>query len=249
MATHFARGILNHDHLIPLRLSDRYHSEANRLPGHRRIRFLASRTLLAELMFMLYGIGTLPDIITLPDGRPRFKDDTLPRFSLAYTGNMVGVALTTEGECGLDMELQRASHGFQSPRQTEQRLFTSNETLWINNQNDPSEARSQLSTLRNSVLKLTGQMHNDDPGYLQLLPGAGRLRITSPAPIEAICDAEDVLIWSVAVSPAIERLKIWEYDSLRGWHSLPDAHSRINETAGRLMRFTSLPSEKTFTLN
>lgn len=247
MATHFARGILKHDHLIPLRLSDPCHSEAKRLPEHRRIRFLASRTLLAELMFMLYGIGTLPEIVTLPDGRPRFKDDLLPRFSLAYTGNMVGVALTTEGECGLDMELQRASHGFQLPRVTEKETFSSNETLWINNQNDPSEARSQLNTLRRSVLKLSGNLHNTDPTFLQLLPGVGRLRLARPATIEAICDAEDVLVWSVAVSPAIERLKIWEYDSLHGWTNLPDAHSRINETAGRLMRFTSLPMEKGFT--
>lgn len=249
MATHFARGILNHDHLIPLRLSDPCHSEANQQPGHRRTRFLASRTLLAELMFMLYGIGTLPEIITLPDGRPRFIDDILPRFSLTYAGNMVGVALTTEGECGLDMELQRTSPGFQLPRVMEQQTFSSNETLWINNQNDPNEARAQLTTLRRSILKLTGNLHHDDPAFLQLLPGAGRLRISTLATIEAICDAEDVLVWSVAVSPSIEHLIIWEYDSLRGWSSLPDAHTRINETAGRLMRFTSLPTEKAFILN
>ncbi|WP_252149844.1 Nif3-like dinuclear metal center hexameric protein, partial [Escherichia coli] len=42
---------------------------------------------------------------------PVFSDKNLPSFSISYAGNMVGVALTTEGECGLDMELQRATRG------------------------------------------------------------------------------------------------------------------------------------------
>jgi phosphopantetheinyl transferase len=50
---------------------------------------------------------------------------------------------------------------------------------------------------------------------LQLLPGAGRLRVPQLAQVEVLCDAEDVLIWSVAVTPAIESLKIWEFDSKR----------------------------------
>lgn len=50
--------------------------------------------------------------------------------------------------------------------------------------------------------------------------------------VEVLCDAEDVLIWSVAVTPAIERLKIWEFDSTRGWRSLPDVPERANEPAG-----------------
>ncbi|MGM1294921.1 4'-phosphopantetheinyl transferase family protein, partial [Enterobacter hormaechei] len=53
--------------------------------------------------------------------------------------------------------------------------------------------------------------------------------------------------WSVAVSPAIERLKIWEFDSIRGWRSLPDVPERANEPAARLMRLTSLPAEKAYT--
>ncbi|MNO06068.1 hypothetical protein D3C81_2276850 [compost metagenome] len=67
--------------------------------------------------------------------------------------------------------------------------------------------------------------------------------------MEALSDAEDVLIWSIAVTPAIERLKIWEFDSRHGWHSLPDVPARANEPAARLMRLTSLPAEKALTLN
>ncbi len=115
MATHFARGILTEGHLISVRLPSQCHQEARNIPPHRQSRFLASRGLLAELMFMLYGIGELPEIVTLPKGKPVFSDKNLPSFSISYAGNMVGVALTTEGECGLDMELQRATRGFHSP--------------------------------------------------------------------------------------------------------------------------------------
>ncbi|MGS9174558.1 4'-phosphopantetheinyl transferase family protein, partial [Salmonella enterica subsp. enterica serovar Infantis] len=75
----------------------------------------ASRGLLAELMFMLYGISELPEIIIQAKGKPEFRDKNLPGFYISYAGNMVGVAITTEGECGLDMELQRPSRGFHHP--------------------------------------------------------------------------------------------------------------------------------------
>ena len=65
MATHFARGILTEGHLISVRLPSQCHQEARNIPPHRQSRFLASRGLLAELMFMLYGIGELPEIVTV----------------------------------------------------------------------------------------------------------------------------------------------------------------------------------------
>lgn len=54
------------------------------------------------------------------------------------------------------MELQRATSGFHSSQLAENTTFTRNETLWISKQNDPNEARAQLITLRQSILKLTG---------------------------------------------------------------------------------------------
>ncbi|HDT1604050.1 4'-phosphopantetheinyl transferase family protein [Enterobacter sichuanensis] len=247
MATHFARGILTEGRLVSARLSSSCLSEAGKLPEHRRSRFLASRALLAELLFMLYGTSELPEIITQPEGRPVFADPELPRFSIAYTGNIIGVALTTEGDCGLDMELQRATRGFHANPHDDYPL-SSNEQLWVRNQNDPSEARTQLITLRQSIRKLCG-CASDDASLLQLLPGSGRLRATKAALVEALCDAEDVLIWSIAVTPAIERMKIWEFDSQQGWRSLPDVPERANEPAARLMRLTSLPAEKAYTLS
>lgn len=247
MATHFARGTLGDGYHLSTRLSSACHHQARQLSEHRRTRFLASRALLAELMFMLYGISELPEITVLTGGRPLFRDSTLPRFSIAYTGNIVGVALTTEGDCGL--ALQRSTPRFHTAQTTDRYNFTSNEALWINNQSDPNEASAQLMALRQSVLKLTGEVESNSPDILQLLPGSGRLRAASVARIEAVCDAEDVLVWSVAVTPAVERLKVWEYSGKGNWCCLPDAQVRANEPAARLMRFTSIASEKTFTLN
>ena len=249
MATHFARGILTEGHLVSVRLPSPCHIEASNLPTHRRTRFLASRSLLAELMFMLYGTSTLPDIVIEAKGKPVFRDKNLPGFSISYAGNMVGVALPTEGACGLDMELQRTNRGFNNPHSTETYHFSSNENLWINNQSDPNEARAQLITLRQSVLKLTGDVCIDDPRELQLLPGAGRLKCVHAAQSEAICDAEDVLVWSVAVTPAIEKLKVWEFDGKQDWKCLPDIQTRANEPTGRLIRFSQLSAAKSYTLN
>lgn len=247
MATHFARGIISEGHLVSTRLPLACHDTARQLPEHRRTRYLASRALLAEMMFMLYGISELPEIVIESSGRPTFSDISLPHFSLAYAGNMVGVAITTEGECGLDMELQRATRNFISPH-AQKHPFSNNEQLWIKNQNDPNEAQTQLVTLRQSVMKLIHQMQ-DDHGLLQLLPGSGRLRVARLGHVEVLCDAEDILIWSVAVSPAIESLKIWEFDSQKGWRYLADVQTRANDPASRLMRFTSLPTEKALILN
>lgn len=201
------------------------------------------------MMIMLYGIGELPEIVTLPKGKPVFSDKNLPSFSISYAGNMVGVALTTEGECGLDMELQRATRGFHSPHAPDNHTFSSNESLWISKQNDPNEARAQLITLRRSVLKLTGDVLNDDPRDLQLLPIAGRLKCAHVNHVEALCDAEDVLVWSVAVTPTIEKLSVWELDGKHGWKSLPDIHSRANNPTSRMMRFAQLSTVKAFSPN
>ncbi|STI71569.1 phosphopantetheinyl transferase [Escherichia coli] len=37
-------------------------------------------------MFMLYGIGELPEIVTLPKGKPVFSDKNLPSFLFPMPG-------------------------------------------------------------------------------------------------------------------------------------------------------------------
>ena len=248
MATHFARGTLSTDQTLSPRLCAASLDQANQLPEHRRQRFLASRSLLAEMMFRFFGIKTLPAINTNPQGKPQIRDRDLADFSIAYAGNMVGVALTTEGYCGLDMALQRTTRGYTLPNTGDQAFpFTSNEATWISNQHDAEEAKTQLVTLRHSLLKMIGEK-NETSDAVQLQPAAGKLRVINCPQIEAFCDAEDILIWSVAVSPAIDTLTLWQFHQ-QNWKRLPDIATRRNDEASRLMRFTSLPHEKTHILN
>ncbi|WP_310606463.1 4'-phosphopantetheinyl transferase family protein [Buttiauxella brennerae] len=237
MATHFARWTLNPKFPFSSRLNQECHAWARQLPEYRRSRFLSSRSLLAEMLYMLYGIQQLPKIVTTDTGRPYFADPSLTDFSIAYAGNKVGVLITTEGRCGLDIEINQ-SFG-QLPSVASATNFRSNESIWINNQTNPDEAKAQLRTLHQSAFKLTGREES-----LQLLPGAGRIRVSNQSEIEAISDVEGLLIWGCVVSPAIEKLSLWEFESPQNWHSLWDVQSRYRDPNGSIIRLTSMSSEK-----
>lgn len=237
MATHFARGTIDQRYPFSNRLSEECHAHARQIPEHRRSRFLASRSLLAELMYMLYGIQQLPKIIISAAGRPYFADPSLVDFSIAYAGNKVGVVVTTEGRCGLDIEINQSFGNL--PSVASDSTFRSNESIWINNQKNPGEARAQLRTLHQSAFKLMG--HEE---CLQILPGAGRIRLSDQTEVEAISDVEGLLIWGCVVSPAIEKLSLWEFESSQSWHSLWDIKSRYRDPNGSIIRLTSMSSEK-----
>ncbi|VDZ81967.1 phosphopantetheinyl transferase [Salmonella bongori] len=250
MATHFARGILTEGQLVSIRLSSPCHIEARNLPAHRTDALSRlQRSSRRNSCLCCTEFANCRKLLFRRRVNPRVRDKNLPGFSISYAGNMVGVALTTEGECGLDMALQRTTRGFHRPSSLDRYPFSRNEVLWVANQNDPNEARAQLITLRQSVLKLTGDVMNNDPQELQLFPVAGRLKCAHVTQLEAVCDAEDVLVWSVAVTPAMEKLKVWEFDVKAGWKSLPDIQTRANEPTGRLMRFAQLSAVKSYTLN
>ncbi len=242
MAMHFARGIINPSYPISTRLSAECHAQARQMQPFRRNRFLATRALLAELMFMLYGTAQLPPIIPGPGGRLFFADNIPVSFSLACAGNVVGVALSTSGECGLDMALRRST-SLPGPARSEN--FTRTELIWINNQSDPIEARILLTTLRKSVGKLLGPSGME----VELQPGAGRMRLEGKHRIEALCDAEDILIWSLAASPEVGTLQFWELDNRYGWQAIAEEQRTTGESINRMMRFTCHQKEKTLTFN
>jgi len=237
MATHFARWTINPKFPFSSRLNEECLAFAQQMPEHRRSRFLASRSLLAELLHMLYGIQQLPKIVTTAAGRPHFADTSLMDFSIAYAGNKVGVLVTTEGRCGLDFEINQSFGNL--PSVASASIFRSNESIWINTQKNPGEARAQLRTLHQSAFKLTGREES-----WQLLPGAGRIRTNEQSEIEAISDVEGLLIWGCVVSPAIEKLSLWEFESPQSWHSLWDVKSRYRDPNGSIIRLTSMSSEK-----
>lgn len=242
MAGHFVRWIgdpctLTAALQMPVDILD----TAQRLPDKRRGRFLAARLLLAKLMLRVYGINPLPPLVTDSNGRPSFADDDLPDFSIAYAGNAVGVLLAEEGgRAGLDMEIVRAHS-----RQTQEQLLrglTSGERAWINAQHDLMEALTQIWTLRQSILKLTGESHNAMTS-LRLHPAAGRLRSMSYPDIQAVCDAEPMLVWSCALSSATQRLQLWEIDRSHQWVALREVAISKPDIGPRSLRLTSFPPE------
>jgi len=241
MASHFARWTLT-DSSVPIyRLSLKIVDHARGFPERRRLRYLASRMLLAELIWRVYGIPQLPELVTSNTGRPHFADSILPDFSIAYAGNIVGVLLAEEdGRAGLGMEIAR-SHSHRTLERYSRGL-SSGEKTWIRAQTDPDEATTQLWTLRQSVLKLTGQT----PGSptLQLHPASGRLRSVTFPDIQAISDVEVLIIWSCALSPVNEQLYLWEFNGEQGWKRLQNIQSHTHNMGTRTLRLTSLPLEK-----
>lgn len=242
MASHFARWTLVQSKPRVHRLPQALIEQIACADEKRRTRFLAARTLLAELMLRIYGISKLPQLTVNPRGRPAFADPELPDFSIAYAGNTVGVLLAEEGSrAGLDMEIVRA-HSQQTLEHYFQCL-SSAEIAWVRAQSDEIEACTQLWTLRHSILKLTGERDINAPS-LRLHPASGRLRSACVPDIQAICDADAVMVWSCALSPGSERLRLWEYDEREGWASQQDINVLAQNMGPRMLRLVSLPAER-----
>jgi len=215
MASHFVRWVVNPP-LTPetMRVPQDVMTSAGHLPDKRRGRFLAARALLAQLMLRVYGIRDLPPLIASSSGRPCFADPNLPDFSISYAGNMVGVLLAEEGgRAGLDMEIVRA-HSRQAQDALTQGL-SSGEKAWINAQQDFMEAVTQIWTLRQSILKLTGEA-------IAVLMRCGCIR--RPAG----CDPASIPIFRQCVMPS------------RRWYGPARCRPALNVYGcGRLMRSSS----------
>ncbi|WP_338559562.1 phosphopantetheinyl transferase [Erwinia sp. E_sp_B04_7] len=242
MASHFARQTLIHGTPQMLRIPQNIIDAASLMSGKRRLRFLAARALLAEMMLRVYGISHLPEVIATPNGRPCFADSDLPDFSIAYADNLVGVLLAEEGgRAGLGLEIIRAHS-----RQTQELYLSdlsSGEKAWINAQTDPNEAATQLWAIRKSLVKLTGpeQGHGDS---LRLHPASGRLRSPGFPDIQAISDVEPLLVWSCALSPGNEQLHLWECDEEANWTRLKEIAVNTANVGQRMLRLTCMPPEK-----
>lgn len=243
MASHFARWTLVHSNPQLNRLPDSLIASALSMNDRRRTRYLAARTLLAEMMMRIYGIQQLPALKTSNAGRPSFEDGELPDFSIAYAGNVIGVLIAEEGgRAGLDLEILRV-HSRQAQEQHAQHI-SSAEKAWIHAQSDPEEAATQLWAIRQSVLKLTseGDSQND---ALRLHPASGRLRSLTVPDVQALSDVEALMIWSCALSPESQRLHLWEYDGEDSWQLLKKINQNKQDIGPRALRLTSLPPEKT----
>ncbi|MEW5290393.1 4'-phosphopantetheinyl transferase superfamily protein [Erwinia papayae] len=241
MASHFARWPLTDTSIGTYRLPSALLDASQILSERRRTRYLAARSLLAELMWRVYGIPSLPDLATSENGRPHFADPSLPDFSIAYAGNIVGILLAEErGKAGLDMEIIRVSR--QTPARSVKSL-SSAEKAWIKAQSDPEEAATQLWALRQSLLKLTGEKEQENPG-LQLHPASGKLRVQEAVDIQIISDVEPLIIWSCALSPGDARLHMWEFDGRENWKQLQDIQISTRNLSPKMLRLTNLHKQE-----
>ncbi|MFC0228990.1 4'-phosphopantetheinyl transferase family protein [Serratia aquatilis] len=234
MACHFIRWDSTTENLQTHRLPNDLIEKTVNFSAKRSRRFLQGRILLAEMMFYLYGIPVLPPTTTAPTGRPCFVDSHLPDFSLAYAGSTIGVLISLEGKVGLDIEVMRARrHNLQ------QQLCSATENAWVAAQYDRLEAETQLWSIRQAVLKLSG-LGNSGQGSLELHPFSGHLRSRITPNVQVMSDAGEYLSWACAREPGLDRLNCWLYNEKQGLQKNGVISSRTPSSSTRFLKLTSL---------
>lgn len=240
MACHFAKWVMSDGEVNDHRLPADVLVFANTLLPKLRTRFIHGRALLAEMMFYLYGTTQLPQVVTLPSGRPSFASVGLPDFSLAYAGSTVGVLLSSEGKVGLDLEIL---HPRSPVHLSGQPALSAVERTWVTMQSDPDESASQLECIRQSVHKLADQS-DITANTLTLHPSSGRLRSSIATNVHVMSDIEGSEIWSCAHTPAIQKLICWQYTAAQGFTRRQTFSSQHQTDSLHFMKLTSLPPAK-----
>lgn len=146
---------LNHSSIDFSLLPDEVIHTANKFNSahnsQRKKQFLVCRSLLATLLKQYYQIPVLPPIIIGENSRPQFQDPNLPDFNISHSQNFVAVAVTSNGQVGIDIEVSRTRKNYLAVAKT---FFSADENSWIHNQIDPLNAFWQLWTIKESALKL-----------------------------------------------------------------------------------------------
>ncbi|ACY86378.1 4'-phosphopantetheinyl transferase superfamily protein [Edwardsiella piscicida] len=236
MESHFVWWNTEHRPLDVHRLTEDVIATSLHYSPKRRERFLHARVALAELMAILYGHSKLPRTAIDCRGRPFFIDPSLPDFSLAYGGNIVGVMLGCTGKVGLDIEVIRARQGGFVPLQ--QQYLSNTEKVWIARQEDRLEAITQLWAIRQSVLKISG-LGNSGLDTLRIQPGAGKLRSSATPQVETLSAIHNDIAWACSRSPSLQRLHYW-YMQPNGRLANVDREKRqALELLPTFLRFTS----------
>lgn len=242
MTIHFARSTLSLPPLSPGRLPEHYQQQLQQQPLHRRPRYQASRILLAEMMQYFYGYKKLPEIHIDRNGRPMFINDKLPKFSISYAGNLVGITLCDSGYCGFSMTLLHKTRFFHEAAETHTANLSRNEATWVKNQTNPAEACSQLMVLRASIAKFFG-CRQFGAKAIQLIPGAGRIKTEPDIALKALSCVEDIVAWAVAANPEAGPLNVWELSEQLQWNKLTAPNTDYT-SIGPIMRFTSMSYER-----
>lgn len=122
--------------------------------SERRTQYLLSRFLLRELLIkhdFLTENQRLPDIHSVQNQRPQFKNAGYPDFNITHSGDQIAVGISTKGQLGLDLEIKRERP---SSLAVAKQFFSLSELDWLKKQTDQLAGFWQLWTLRESALKL-----------------------------------------------------------------------------------------------
>lgn len=238
METHLAWGNIVSCSTNQKRLSDEIRLAAFRQPPWHRKRFIHSRIMLAEMMYMLFGCTQLPHITLSGNGRPCFADPSLPDFNVSYTGNMVAITLSGDNKVGVDIEIVRVR---QSHKYTElqQQCLTPAECIWLNGQNDPPEAATQLWTVRESVLKISS-LGGSRSQTLQLQPASGKIRSSVTPRVQCISNVIGGIAWACSSSPAFGNLRYWQMNSSGLLENVDKQTARVLKDSSSCLHFSNL---------
>jgi len=124
------------------------------MSARRSATFLAGRSLLAELMFLLFKQPILPKIVVDAAGKPAFADPSLPFFNLSHSGDRLLVVVSALGPVGCDIEVNRQRRGLTA---LAAEFFSPTENQWIKAQPSPQTAFWELWCLREALLKQRGE--------------------------------------------------------------------------------------------
>lgn len=120
--------------------------------------FAVGRLITREVISQIYGIKPSEVSIQIEElGRPRLEYPCGLGVSISHSGPFVALALSLDGECGVDIE---SSNALPACLPIHDRFFSTQEKLWLEgagNHLDKGQRFLRLWTRKEAYLKATGQ--------------------------------------------------------------------------------------------
>ncbi|WP_336143070.1 MULTISPECIES: 4'-phosphopantetheinyl transferase family protein [unclassified Marinobacter] len=120
--------------------------------------FAVGRLITREVISQIYGIKPSEVSIQIQEsGRPRIEYPGGLGVSISHSGPFVALALSSDGECGVDIE---SSEALPACLPIHDRFFSTQEKLWLEeagNRLDKGQRFLRLWTRKEAYLKATGQ--------------------------------------------------------------------------------------------
>ena len=150
--THF-----NLEEALPL-LDEQRRAETLRYKNRQlQVQCAASWILLKDALMQVFGIDQMPPIALREHGKPFFPQFPNIHFTLSHCRQAVACAVSTH-EVGIDIETVRLPLNEQLARH----VLTDNEFQQVTNATHPELAFTRYWTLKESIVKLTGNGIGDD---------------------------------------------------------------------------------------